>query len=76
MVADLVDIEGWPVDFLGADVPTASLSETIKIRRPVLVALSVRTSSGLDHGRHVVRELRMMSDAPKILFGGQGDDTK
>jgi MerR family transcriptional regulator, light-induced transcriptional regulator len=71
MVADLMDIEGWPVDFLGADVPTASLIETIEIRRPHLVALSVRTSSGLDHARRVVRELRTIADAPKILLGGQ-----
>ena len=25
MVADLLDTEGWPVDFLGADVPTPAL---------------------------------------------------
>jgi methanogenic corrinoid protein MtbC1/DNA-binding XRE family transcriptional regulator len=72
MVADLLDMEGWPVDFLGADVPTASLIETIKIRRPHLVALSVRTSSGLDHARRVVRELKTIADAPKIILGGQG----
>jgi methanogenic corrinoid protein MtbC1/DNA-binding XRE family transcriptional regulator len=71
MVADLLDIEGWPVDFLGADVPTPSLIDTIKIRRPRLVALSVRTSNGLDHARRVVRELRTSADAPKILLGGQ-----
>ena len=71
MVADLLDIEGWSVDFLGADVPTPSLIETIKIRRPHLVALSVRTSSGLAHARRVVGELRTMADAPKILLGGQ-----
>ena len=71
MVADLFDIEGWPVDFLGADVPTPSLIDTIKIRRPHLVALSVRTSSDLDHARHVVEEFRTRPDAPKILLGGQ-----
>jgi methanogenic corrinoid protein MtbC1/DNA-binding XRE family transcriptional regulator len=71
MVADLLDIEGWPVDFLGADVPTPALIETIKIRRPHLVALSVRTSGGLDHARRVVGELRTMTDEPKILLGGQ-----
>jgi MerR family transcriptional regulator, light-induced transcriptional regulator len=71
MVADLLDIEGWPVDFLGADVPTPALIETVKIRRPHLVALSVRTSSGLDHARRVVGELRTMTDEPRILLGGQ-----
>ena len=71
MVADLLDIEGWPVDFLGADVPTSALIETVKIRRPHLVALSVRTSNGLDHARRLVGELRTMADQPKIILGGQ-----
>ena len=71
MVADLLDIEGWAVDFLGADVPTSALIETVKIRRPDLVALSVRTSSGLDHARRLVGELMTMADQPKIILGGQ-----
>jgi DNA-binding XRE family transcriptional regulator len=47
------------------------LIETIKIRRPHLVALSIRTSSGLDHARCVVGELSTLPDGPKILLGGQ-----
>ena len=71
MVADLLMIDGWPVDFLGADVPTAALLETIKVRRPQLVALSVRTSSGLEHARRVLEELSDFQDRPKVLLGGQ-----
>jgi MerR family transcriptional regulator, light-induced transcriptional regulator len=69
MVADLLLIEGWSVDFLGADVPTSALLETIRFRQPQLVALSVRTSTGLEHASRVLDELSM--DGPKILLGGQ-----
>jgi len=69
MVADLFLIEGWLVDFLGADVPTPALLDTIKIRQPQLVALSVRTSAGLGHASRVLNELS--ADGPKILLGGQ-----
>jgi MerR family transcriptional regulator, light-induced transcriptional regulator len=69
MVADLFLIEGWSVDFLGADVPTPALLDTIKIRQPQLVALSVRTSTGFEHASRVLDELSM--DGPKILLGGQ-----
>lgn len=69
MVADLFLIEGWSVDFLGADVPTSALLETIKIRQPQLVALSVRTYIGLEHASRVLDELG--TDGPKILLGGQ-----
>lgn len=68
MVADLFLIEGWSVDFLGADVPTPALLDTIKIRQPQLVALSVRTSTGLEHASRVLDELSM--GAAKILLGG------
>lgn len=71
MVADLFLIEGWSVDFLGNDVPTPALVDTIKIRRPQLVALSVRTSAGLEHAGRVVEELTSLTEGPKILLGGQ-----
>jgi MerR family transcriptional regulator, light-induced transcriptional regulator len=69
MVADLFLIEGWLVDFLGADVPTPALLDTIKIRQPQLVALSIRTFPGLEHASRVLNELG--SEGPKILLGGQ-----
>jgi methanogenic corrinoid protein MtbC1/DNA-binding XRE family transcriptional regulator len=71
MVTDLFLVQGMSVDFLGADVPTAALLDTVKIRRPELVALSLRTPAGVDHARDVVEELSGLADRPKILLGGQ-----
>jgi DNA-binding XRE family transcriptional regulator len=69
MVADLFLIRGWSVDFLGPDVPTTALLDTIKIRQPQLLGLSARTSNGLRHASRVLDELGV--DGPKILLGGQ-----
>jgi MerR family transcriptional regulator, light-induced transcriptional regulator len=71
MVADLFLVRGWSVDFLGADVPTLALFDTIIIRRPQLVALSVRTLTGIEHARKLIEKLTSLSNAPKILLGGQ-----
>lgn len=71
MAADLLLSKGWSVDFLGPDVPTPALLDTIQVRRPHLVGLSVRAAQGLDHVRHLVEEITRLSDAPKILLGGQ-----
>jgi DNA-binding XRE family transcriptional regulator/methylmalonyl-CoA mutase cobalamin-binding subunit len=71
MVADLFLIKGWSVDFLGPDVPTAALFDTIKLRQPQLVGLSVRTKQGIEYARELVEELSTLTDMPKILLGGQ-----
>ena len=71
MVADLFLVKGWSVDFLGPDVPTPELFDTIKLRRPQLAALSVRTLTGVKHARRLIEELTALRDAPKILLGGQ-----
>ncbi|MPZ75616.1 MAG: helix-turn-helix domain-containing protein [Deltaproteobacteria bacterium] len=71
MVADLFLAKGWSVDFLGPDVPTPALFDTIKMRQPQLVALSVRTATGVGHARLLVEELTTLEAAPKIILGGQ-----
>ncbi len=71
MVADLFLTRGWSVDFLGPDLPTPALLETIRIRRPQLVGLSVRTQGGLEHVHRLLEELPKLADIPKILLGGQ-----
>ncbi|MEX0805277.1 MAG: cobalamin-dependent protein [Candidatus Binatia bacterium] len=71
MMADLFLIKGWSVDFLGPDVPTAALFDTIKIRRPQLVGLSVLTKQGVEHARRLIEELSTLTNTPKVLLGGQ-----
>ena len=69
-MADFLVVDGWEVDFLGADVPTDHLVPYAKARGAHLVCLSVSLSSLAPVARKAVIELRKIPAAPKILLGG------
>ena len=64
-------MEGWQVDFLGPDVPTAALIEIVSARRPNLLALSTTLQSNLRRTRALIKKVRRLPDAPYIIVGGQ-----
>jgi methanogenic corrinoid protein MtbC1/DNA-binding XRE family transcriptional regulator len=69
-VADFLVVDGWEVDFLGADVPTDHLVPYAKARGAHLVCLSVSLSSLAPVAQKAVAELRKIPAGPKILLGG------
>jgi methanogenic corrinoid protein MtbC1/DNA-binding XRE family transcriptional regulator len=71
MAADLFQMEGWQVDFLGPDVPTAALIEIVIARRPNLLALSTTLQSNLRRTRALIEKIRKLPGAPHIIVGGQ-----
>jgi methanogenic corrinoid protein MtbC1/DNA-binding XRE family transcriptional regulator len=71
MAADLFQMEGWQVDFLGPDVPTAALIEIVIARRPNLLALSTTLQSNLRRTRALIEKIRKLPGAPYIIVGGQ-----
>jgi MerR family transcriptional regulator, light-induced transcriptional regulator len=70
MLADLLLIDGWAVDYLGASTPLGDLVELVSRRRPDLVALSVTQPEHLPAVSAAAPALRSLSPAPKILAGG------
>jgi len=71
MAADLFMMEGWAVDFLGPNVPGASLIQMIKSRRPQLVALSATMQRHVKNAKGLIRQIAALSPAPKLLLGEQ-----
>jgi DNA-binding XRE family transcriptional regulator/methylmalonyl-CoA mutase cobalamin-binding subunit len=71
MVADLFQMEGWQVDFLGPDVPTPALAAMILQRRPRLVGLSVTLPQNKRHIADVVDEMAGLKFPPVMVLGGQ-----
>lgn len=69
-VADFLVVDGWEVDFLGADVPTDHLVPFARAKRAHLVCVSVSLNSLVTTAARLVAELRKLPDAPKILVGG------
>ena len=72
MVADLFEIDGWKVTFLGANTPVADVVELLERRRFDLLALSVSTALTLRDAGELIEAIRGTSAtaATKVLIGG------
>jgi methanogenic corrinoid protein MtbC1 len=72
MVAGLLRQRGILVHFLGASVPTTFLIESVKMREPSVVLLSVTLREHLPSLMRVIDILRGMSleEPPAIVVGG------
>jgi methanogenic corrinoid protein MtbC1 len=72
LAADALDLAGFSVRFLGADVPTEGLTRMIAKERPDLVALSATMSFNLPSLIDTVSKLRSALGAKlPILIGGR-----
>lgn len=69
-IADFLVVDGWEVDFLGADVPTDHLVPYAKARGAHLVCVSLSLSSLAPVAQNLVSELRKIPAGPKIMVGG------
>ncbi|MBL0226549.1 MAG: cobalamin-dependent protein [Geobacteraceae bacterium] len=72
MVADMLELDGWDVTYLGANIPREDLLKIIRQKRPFLLALSVATAFNLENARDAIAAVR---NVPKlsdmlILTGG------
>lgn len=74
IVADAFELEGWSVEYLGADTPAVDLVERIVRIRPRLVGLSVSMVWQLHELRELTERIRerMGDEAPRIVAGGLG----
>ena len=68
--ADVLELHGFAVRFLGANVPTDCLLPFVERTRPDLVALSVTLPTHLSAARSAVEVLRARSETP-LAVGGQ-----
>lgn len=69
LVSDLLEIHGFEVRFLGANVPHEHLVEMVRDEAPALIGLSVTMSFNLGALRDAVARLRAVTEAP-IFIGG------
>ena len=76
MLGDFLLIDGWTVDYLGASIPTADLSDFVARRRPDLVALSVSQAEHLPALTVAAKALRRLSPPPRLLAGGSALRTR
>ena len=70
LVADFLDLGGYDVTFLGADVPTDHLMRLLRAHLPDLLALSVTMSFNAPALLRAVEQVRAEMPAMPILVGG------
>jgi methanogenic corrinoid protein MtbC1 len=72
MIIGLLRARGWRIHFLGADVATRFLVETVVLRNPDVVLLSATTAERLDAIKDVVVSLRALdrSNPVPVVVGG------
>lgn len=71
IVADILELRGWDVRFVGAGTPQADLVALVLERRPDLCAISVTIPAHLDNVRSTVAALRGAGLTLPIVVGGQ-----
>ncbi len=72
LVSDAFELEGWSVQFLGADTPSDSLIAQVDAGRPDVVGLSVSLVQQLPSLKRVVHALKAEfgERCPSVLVGG------
>lgn len=70
LVADFLELGGFEVRYLGADVPTDDLLRLVRAERPDLLALSVTMSFNAPGVRLAVERIRAEHPRLPILMGG------
>jgi MerR family transcriptional regulator, light-induced transcriptional regulator len=72
MLADFLEMEGWDVTYLGANIPKEALLVILKQHKPFIIALSVATVFNLDHARQAIEMIKGDQETKgiNILVGG------
>lgn len=70
IVADVLELRGWSVGFVGANLPLDALLAEAKKQRPHLVGISVTLVEHLDNGQRAVEALRRAGCEAPIVLGG------
>ncbi|MGD8114054.1 MAG: cobalamin B12-binding domain-containing protein [Sphaerochaetaceae bacterium] len=72
MIADLLEMEGWDVSYLGADIPTDDLIRMLDSVRPDILSISVTMAFNLLQVKDLITAVRRKPrfNQVKILVGG------
>lgn len=72
MVSDFFEMEGWDTFYLGANVPTPSVLQTLKERQADLILISATMTFHIRHVRELIEAIRAEEELKdvKIMVGG------
>ena len=72
MVSDLLELDGWAVNYLGANTPPADLLSLVAQVRPALLGLSATLVAHLPKTREIIAAVRAdpALSSVRVLVGG------
>lgn len=71
IVADLLEMDGWDVYYLGANVPAQELIKLVNKTKPKIVAISVTMPFNIEKAAELIKKLKESKPPkPKIIVGG------
>lgn len=72
MVADLMELDGWNVYYLGANTPKEELFKLLKKIRPEILGISVSMPFNIDKAIEIIMDIKKDKDMNriKIMVGG------
>ena len=73
MISDFFEMEGWDTFYLGASTPVETILETVRSRRPDVVAISVTMPYHVSEAARLIAMIRAaeLQPAPHVLVGGR-----
>ncbi|ODN30728.1 cobalamin B12-binding domain-containing protein [Fervidobacterium thailandense] len=72
MFADALELDGFNVDFLGADTPETELGSYLQNQRVTLICISVTLGTRLLEVLEMIRAIKSFKPSLPIIVGGQG----
>ncbi|WP_168210529.1 cobalamin B12-binding domain-containing protein [Persicimonas caeni] len=71
LAADLLELEGWNVAFLGTNIPSEDFLKAIEDERPDVVGLSLTMAPDLPTAVTLIRDIRKRFGDLPIVLGGR-----
>lgn len=71
MLADLIEMDGWDVRYLGANMPVDSVFEMVMEEKPDLIGISVTIEGNKEDVRQLIKRIKKEYDpSTPVMVGG------
>jgi methanogenic corrinoid protein MtbC1 len=76
MVADILENDGWNVEFLGTDAPHSGIIDAVRTQNSDLLCISATMLFNVPHVVRLIRDLRGLYPRLRMLIGGSAFRTR
>jgi len=70
MVSDMLEIHGWQVQFLGSNLPIASILGAITDAQPQILGISITMPFNLHHATRLIDQAKRVAPGLRAVVGG------